>query len=147
MRAHKRETPRQKEARRYLRARVVNADAHGQAHRVKKKDHVRRDRKGLIDQVSCKICGTIICSMIPGEHGPPVLMQTNQYTTIFIEFDDGSRYETPMCKVCAASVDADVLEPLYAADIDKWEKEGDNVNREAWWVRAAYRRPDNVRKG
>lgn len=54
-----------------------------------------------------------------------VAMSTNaSYTEIEITFADGSKHVTPSCKSCVSKgFSNDLLNDMYAADMDRWDKE------------------------
>jgi hypothetical protein len=98
------------------------------------------EHKGVYEAVLCK-CGVVIQSLVPHEtlrfNGMPlaVMAQTPLYTEVELLMDDGSRHVTPMCTPCAATLDADTAEAIYAVDLDRMAKLEPTVLENDQWAR------------
>lgn len=93
--------------------------------------------------VFCKKCGCPLVSYVPHErlrvNGMPlaVMAETNMYAELEIEFDDGSKHATPVCKTCIESISGDDIEAMYAADMASWERTAPETTD---WDRVSGRR-------
>lgn len=117
-------------------------------------NYITEDRSG-ITEVRCKCCGALIKKLLPDSKGEQierredrvvvrerlVLTTLPNYREVEIEFDDGSKHITPCCADCANHLDEELIEAMYAADLDRWQKEAMD------WDHMARRKPIKVNKG
>jgi hypothetical protein len=119
--------------------------------------YVVDNEKGFREAVLCKKCGASLAALVEHEHGGHSRVENGQvvkyrflvmanlptYDTVIIEFDDGSAHETPICKTCKPTLDADDLEAIYVADLDQAMKvdRGDRLSHDNW----ADRKPVKVK--
>ena len=89
--------------------------------RLKAFKYVKRDHVGEVYEVLCKVCGIPLQSMRNG-----VLRPLPAYTTILLEFADGSAHATPLCRECCAQANSQMLQDCYMADLAAWQEEGDD---------------------
>jgi len=106
-----------------------------------------------LDQVLCKGCSAPIRGLIEDDRFKETRIIGGQrevtkkmifasfpgYTEITINFNDGSKHVSNVCKTCAVNLTIADLEPLYMADLDAWEeiekKGGGKVNWELYGAR------------
>ena len=104
-------------------------------------------------EVRCKISGTPIKSLkvihdlslernVKGRtiiREAVMLGENNNYAEIMIDFSDGSRHHTPVCKSIVNKLKSSDLETIYAADMEQWRIEEDAGGGEANWSYLADR--------
>ncbi len=123
-----------KEARKRARKRAKEAREDGC---LKHFDYMEEKGRFGVSKVKCK-CGQTLQELRPIPEmqetervkGATIIrervaMFTNAaYTEVVITFADGSKHVTPSCKDCVArGFDLATLDVMYAADMDRWDKE------------------------
>ncbi len=86
------------------------------------------DNVHFITAVYCKGCGT----QIQGLSRDNVLVPYWNYSSTTIEFDNGSRHQTPMCIRCDHVTGKDDLEAMYMADLEALDREDDIKDKKIW---------------
>ena len=73
-------------------------------------------------QVLCKLCGKEIQKMrkIGRNYA---MIPSKDYREITMHFENGDHI-TNLCQPCVETLDEDLLEKVYCADIVQWDKEG-----------------------
>ena len=110
---------------------------------------LHKDDPLFLEAVYCPICRRKIRTLVPHDRYPNrmIMVSLPGYEQITIEFDDGSAHVTPICSTCAASLDVDDLDDLYAADLQDFEsiqqKGGGTVN----WQPHLIRKPTRYKRG
>lgn len=118
--------------------RMITADERAKLAGVRVSDkhsssYIREDMGYGITQVNCK-CGEPLRTMQVVEDavrtlqskGQRVLVQRERlrnlpaYTEMSLEFDDGSRHVTPVCRSCAIGVTPEIANKYYLMDLLRW---------------------------
>lgn len=103
--------------------------------------YMRSGPNGNIDKVLCKGCGAVLQSLVPDErytyskivngqkvvYKMLVMAQTQQYSEVAIEMEDGSAHITALCQTCATHPPN--LQDLYAADLSRLSEIGGDVEQ------------------
>lgn len=110
-------------------------DAKGRG-KLKNFSYLTQSRMG-IEELKCKTCDASLKTLqihlglsdilvIKGQRTQQqavMLTETNNYAEIEITFDNESKHHTPICKACTGSLTTDMLEDIYAADMEQWEED------------------------
>jgi hypothetical protein len=100
--------------------------------------YLRKDPRGQLLEIHCKLCYTDIAGLVEvetrrdRENGTPrtVLVQRFQYfpnyKEIKIKFDDGTSHITNICSQCLQQLKKEELEVLYLSDIIQLNEEHKN---------------------
>lgn len=146
------------DAKKHVDARIAARRA-DPANPVRKWDFVKFGPHG-IEAVHCKECGRPIKGLVVDDRFSEtriingktivfqrlVLAELPGYSEIEIEFDDGSRHITHVCKGCLPKLTPNDLDALYEADMDMWSIEAARDGVEYQWERFAERRASKHRK-
>lgn len=97
--------------------------------------YVERDPQSptIVKAIYCKGCGTQIKGL-RNILGVLVMVPYWNYTDMTLEFDDGSAHTTPICIKCSKVANAEALEAMYMADLEEFEVQDidKNKNRNIW---------------
>ena len=94
------------------------------------------------NEVLCKLCGAVI-RFEKDIDGRKVMRETSLYTEVELEFDDGSKHVTPLCKKCSHGMDDEQREFIYAMDVQQWINEDNamgNSIKEGFWKQQEKRK-------
>lgn len=101
------------------------------------------DNPPIVTAIYCKGCGVQIKGLRNN-----ILTPYWNYTEITIEFDDSSAHMTPMCRKCAKTENKEALEAMYIADLEEfeYEEEDDNKDKRIWDIYMG-RKPQKIAEG
>jgi hypothetical protein len=135
--------------------RIMDFKMDGSKKKPKHYIHTAVSKKGTIEGVICKKCGTPIKTLIPDEHYKTtekrgdktiirerlVLTESSNYTEIDILLDDGSHHITHGCYECLKNLNTLDLEGLYIGDMEQQMAEEDVGLGTLNWTMWATRTP------
>jgi hypothetical protein len=131
---NRRPSPEDVQARNRARTKIREAK---QNERLKNFEYMEEKGRFGVSKVKCK-CGQVLQELLAIPEmaetevrgGQTIIkervaMFTNAaYTEVEITFDDGSKHITPSCVSCVSKgFSNDVLNDMYAADMDRWDQE------------------------
>ena len=70
------------------------------------------------DMVYCKLCGIELFRIKNGK-----MLPNGNYTEVTLEFDNGEKHETSLCRGCAKGLTPKQAEFVYTADLQQWLRE------------------------
>ena len=105
--------------------------------RLRMPDYIQFSKRGYIEAIYCKKCGTLIRSLIPDEDRREVTNQRGiqtirerlvmqslaNYAEVQIEMEDGSVHVTNCCTSCAPVLTKQDLEDFIVADLETMRQE------------------------
>jgi hypothetical protein len=91
-----------------------------------REDYVVCNSDGAPETIFCVITGTTLQSTRK-IGSVRMLAPTDAYAEIRMTFDDGSHHVSPVSKSALKTIDNDMLESIYCANLLQWHKEGADI--------------------